>query len=191
MDQAHAVGYTVRACGLASIDWIERIMRRLWPGWVILGTAAIVVALDQLTKRWIEANLPIGSSLVPFPSLSDFFTITHFTNTGAAFGLFRDQGILLLVIALVVLVAVIVYARYLPLERPLVQLALGLQLGGAIGNNLIDRLRLGHVTDFIYFHFWPAFNVADMAIVSGVALLALVLLQEGREQASSSVTSEQ
>ena len=59
--------------------------------------------------------------------------------------------------------------------------ALGLQLGGAIANNLIDRPRQGHVTDFIYFHFWPAFNIADMAIVSGVALLAFALLTQKDE----------
>ena len=73
------------------------------------------------------------------------------------------------------------YARYLPIERRLVRFALGLQLGGAIANNLIDRPRQGHVTDFIYFHFWPAFNIADMAIVSGVVLLAYALLTQKDE----------
>lgn len=156
---------------------------RLWPGWLVLGTAAVVILLDQVTKRWIEANLPIGESLVPVPALRNFFTITHFTNTGAAFGLFRGQGMLFVAIALVVVVAIIVYSRYLPYELLLVQLALGLQLGGAIGNNLIDRPRQGHVTDFIWFHFWPAFNVADMSIVAGVGILALVLWTQ-RDQAA-------
>lgn len=154
----------------------------------MLGIAAVVVLLDQLTKAWIIDNLPMGESLVPIPALRDYLTFTHLTNTGAAFGLFRNQGFLFVVIAAVVVVAIIVYSRYLPTDKWVVWLALGLQLGGAIGNNLFDRLRLGHVTDFIYFYNlpilnrpWPAFNIADMAIVSGVALLALVLLREGGE----------
>jgi signal peptidase II len=151
---------------------------RTWPGWLVVGTALAVVLLDQLSKRWIERTLPLYESIVPFPALRDFFTITHFTNTGAAFGLFRDQGFLFVAIAFVVILSIVIYARYLPLERRLVRFALGLQLGGAIANNLIDRPRQGHVTDFIYFHFWPAFNIADMAIVSGVALLAFALLTQ-------------
>lgn len=147
-----------------------------WPGWLVIGTALGVVVLDQLSKRWIERNLALYESIVPFPALRDIFTITHFTNTGAAFGLFRDQSFLFVVIALVVVVSIVVYARYLPYDRWLVRFAIGLQLGGALGNNLIDRPRQGHVTDFIYFHFWPAFNIADMAIVAGVGLLALALL---------------
>ena len=154
---------------------------RTWPGWLVVGTALVVVLLDQLSKRWIERTLPIYESIVPFPALRNFFTITHFTNTGAAFGLFRDQGFLFVVIALVVILSIVVYTRYLPVDRWLVRFALGLQLGGAIANNLIDRPRQGHVTDFIYFHFWPAFNIADMAIVSGVALLAYALLTQKDE----------
>lgn len=155
---------------------------RIRPGWVIAGTAASVVLLDQLSKGWIERHVPLYESIVPFPALDDYFTITHFTNTGAAFGLFRDQNILFLAIAAVIVLSVIVYSRYLPHDKLLVQVALGLQLGGAIGN-MIDRVRLGHVTDFLYFRRlpiinqpWPAFNVADMAIVSGVILLAYFML---------------
>lgn len=146
-----------------------------------MGTALAVILLDQLSKRWIERTLPIYESIVPFPALRNFFTLTHFTNTGAAFGLFRDRGLLFVVIPLVVIVTIVVYARYLPIQRRLVRFALGLQLGGAIANNLIDRPRQGHVTDFIYFHFWPAFNIADMAIVSGVVLLAYALLVQKDE----------
>ena len=173
---------------------------RIKPGWgVILGTAAIVVLLDQITKRWIERTLPLHESIIPVPALGDFFYITHFTNTGAAFGLFRDQNILFVAIAAVVVLSIIVYSRYLPHDRLLVQVALGLQLGGAVGN-MIDRVRLGHVTDFLYFHRlpiinqpWPAFNVADMAIVSGVILLALFMLtyKEPQPQAASAVPEDQ
>lgn len=156
-----------------------------------------MIFLDQITKRWIEQNLPLHESIVPFAALEDFFTITHFWNTGAAFGLFRDQGFLFVAIAIVVVVAIIVYSRHLPHGQRLVQIALGLQLGGAVGNNLIDRLRLGHVTDFLYFHKlpiinrpWPAFNIADMAIVGGVILLGWVILREGQEEQKNAVPGE-
>ena len=128
---------------------------------------------QQALDRTHSADLRVDCAV---SALRNFFTLTHFTNTGAAFGLFRDQGLLFVVIAFVVIVTIIVYARYLPIQQRLVRFALGLQLGGAIANNLIDRPRQGHVTDFIYFHFWPAFNIADMAIVSGVFLLAYALL---------------
>ncbi|MFZ2487229.1 MAG: signal peptidase II [Anaerolineae bacterium] len=151
------------------------MQRRIQPGWIIVGIAALVILLDQITKRWIEANLPVYESLAPFPALHNFFTLTHFTNTGAAFGLFRDQNILFVAIGVVVLLSIIIYSRYLPHDMKIVQVALGLQLGGALGN-MIDRVRIGHVTDFIYFHFWPAFNIADSSIVVGVLLLAWVML---------------
>lgn len=160
-----------------------------WRGWLVVFTALGVVVLDQLSKRWVERNLAEYESLVPFPALRNFFSITHFTNTGAAFGLFRDQSLLFVAIVAVVVVSIVVYARYLPHDRWVVRFALGLQLGGAIANNLIDRPRQGHVTDFIYFHFWPAFNIADMAIVSGVILLALALLTQ-KEPAAVSPTAE-
>lgn len=172
---------------------------RIKPGWVIGATAASVLALDQLSKGWIERNLPLYETIVPIAALRDLFTITHFTNTGAAFGLLRDQNVLFVAIALVVVVSVIVYARYLPHDRLLVQIAIGLQLGGALGN-MIDRVRQGHVTDFLYFHNlpllnrpWPAFNVADMAIVSGVILLAYFMLtyKEPQPQAAATIAEDQ
>ncbi|MEZ4771485.1 MAG: signal peptidase II [Caldilineales bacterium] len=163
-------------------------MRRIsLPGWlVIAGTAIGVVLLDQLSKAWVERNLAIYESLAPIPAFSKFFTFTHFTNTGAAFGLLRDQNILFVVIGIVVVASIYVYSKYLPHDQLLVQFALGLQLGGALGN-IIDRVRQGHVTDFIYFHFWPAFNIADSAVVIGVILLGVAILrqpQEGQSQAA-------
>jgi signal peptidase II len=93
--------------------------------------------------------------------------------------------------------SIVVYARYLPHDRLLVQVALGLQLGGALGN-MIDRVRQGHVTDFLYFHNlpllnrpWPAFNVADMAIVAGVILLAFFMLTYKEPQPAITPTEEQ
>ncbi|HIC89013.1 MAG TPA: signal peptidase II [Anaerolineae bacterium] len=143
----------------------------------MLTTATIMLLLDQITKAWVRNRLPLHESWTPLPTLARYFSFTHTTNTGAAFGLFPDQGILFVVIAIVVSVAIVVYMRYLPAERPVVSISLGLQLGGALGN-LIDRVRLGRVTDFIDFKVWPVFNLADSAIVVGVAILALILLLE-------------
>ena len=110
-------------------------------------------------------------------------------NTGAAFGLFPDQSFLLLITTLVGVMAITLYYFYPPLNAPLLMLSLGLQLGGALGN-LIDRLRLGHVTDFVDFQVWPVFNVADSAIVVGVSILAWFALFGDRAKPAAPSESE-
>lgn len=132
--------------------------------------------MDQLTKYWIRANLLPGES---FPGIG-ILTITHAQNTGSAFGLFTNQAFLLTLIAVVGLVVILLFYRHLPQSSILSTIALGLVFGGALGN-LSDRLRLGHVTDFIYVRlwddvYWPAFNIADSAISIGVIVLAVFLL---------------
>jgi len=153
--------------------------------WVIPLVAVIVVALDQLTKAWVLRVLPENTAWAPIPALARFFTITHVTNTGAAFGIFKDRSFLFVLIAIVVSIAIIAYSRYLPHGRFWVRFSLGLQLGGAVGN-LIDRVRFGHVTDFINVGIddlrWPTFNIADSAIVVGVILLALIVFTEREEK---------
>jgi signal peptidase II len=144
---------------------------------VLLAIAAATLIADQVTKFLVVTYLAPHGAWAPIPALSNFFTIEYTTNTGAAFGLFKDWGTIFIGVAVVVIAAIIIYQNQVPQEAWLVRLALGLQLGGAMGN-LTDRLRLGHVTDFIYFHFWPLFNVADMSIVTGVILLALTMLRE-------------
>ncbi len=146
---------------------------------VLLGVAIIVLALDQLTKTWVSTSLAEGGWWSPLPGLWRVFRITHITNSGAAFGIFPNQGNFFVVIAVVVALAIVLYYRYLPTEGWLVRLSLGLQLGGAIGN-LLDRIRYGHVVDFIDIGFWPIFNVADMAIVIGVGILAYCLWRDDR-----------
>jgi len=150
---------------------------------LLLPVAALILALDQLSKAWVLRHIPPGEAWAPIPSLARIFVFRHVTNTGAAFGLFPNGGAILLAIAVVVIVAIIVYTRYLSTEHWPVLLSLGLQLGGAAGN-LMDRLRFGHVVDFLDFPYWPTFNVADSAIVCGVALLAYLVLTEGNERTS-------
>jgi signal peptidase II len=147
-----------------------------WRNLVLPLTALLIVIADQLSKLWISTNLAVGESL---PEL-DFPHLTHVQNTGAAFGLFRGQVFPLTIVALVGVAVILVYAfiiyrRYPFWGNRLVWVGLGLVFGGTVGN-LIDRLHLGYVTDFIDFGFWPAFNLADSAVVVGVIIFAYSLL---------------
>lgn len=147
---------------------------------LLLLVAAAVIVVDHISKLYVESWLPLNRSWAPFPELAHLFRITHVTNTGAAFGLFPGGSLFFTVIATVVAIFILYYNYQLPAgQRPL-RIALGLQLGGALGN-LIDRLRLGHVTDFLDFGPWPVFNLADTSIVAGVVILAILMLQEQRE----------
>jgi signal peptidase II len=148
---------------------------------VLTVIAATIVIVDQLTKRIVVQSIPLGGWWTPIPGMERIFRITHTTNSGAAFGIFPQQGMFFIVIALVVVVAIVLYYRHLPEGSWLIRISLGMQLGGAIGN-LIDRLRLGYVIDFADVGFWPIFNVADACITTGVALLAYSLWQEERER---------
>ena len=144
---------------------------------VFFLTALLLVVADQLSKLWIRSNLAIGGSLFEV----GFFRLTRVHNTGAVFGLFQGQSFLLTIIALVGVAALVLYAIFfhrtlLFLNNRLGKLALGLVLGGTVGN-LIDRIHLGYVTDFIDFNLWPAFNIADSAIVVGTIILAYFLLR--------------
>jgi len=139
-------------------------------------TGFLIAVADQLSKLWIRTNIPHGYSLFEI----GFFRIIHVHNTGAAFGLFQDQSFALTIVALtgitVLFVYVfVIYRRFPSLENMHGRLALGLILGGTIGN-VIDRFRFGYVIDFIDFGFWPAFNIADSAVTVGVILFAYSLL---------------
>jgi signal peptidase II len=142
-----------------------------------------VLFLDQMSKMLVEARIPLYGYWAPIPALADWFRITHTGNTGAVFGLFQGAGMFFAVLAVVVAGAIIYFNMTLPGGQWLLRLALGLQLGGALGN-MIDRLRQGHVTDFIDMGPFYIFNVADMAIVGGVILFAIVLLRDMRRESS-------
>ncbi|HWE64922.1 MAG TPA: signal peptidase II [Chloroflexota bacterium] len=142
-------------------------------GSLSLAIGALVVVLDQITKHWATLTLNADPSSGP-SILGGWLALVYTTNTGAAFGVLADRGILFFIIGIVVLGVVIAYWRFLPNHRPLLRISLGLQLGGATGN-LIDRVRIGYVVDFIQVKDWPVFNVADSAIVCGVALLMYYL----------------
>jgi signal peptidase II len=163
---------------------------------ILLGIAILTLAADRASKWLIAENLaPNQTWHPPIPLVQRVLSVTYTTNSGAAFGLFPDQGVLFAVIAIVVVVAIILYYRHIPTGYDLARLALGLQLGGALGN-LIDRLRQGFVVDFIDLNFWPlhnwpVFNLADSAIVVGVGILAIAMLREDiKEEDQEAESSE-
>ena len=131
------------------------------------GAALLVLALDQTTKTIVRESLARGES---WPDPDWPVRIRYVTNTGAAFGILEDQTIFLIVMAFIGLAAIYLYYRYPPFDHFVAPVAIGLMLGGASGN-LLDRVRLGEVTDFIDFPSYPAFNVADSSITIGITII--------------------
>jgi len=163
--------------------------------WTIGLIALLIVALDQWTKWLVRVNIPAGRTWLPesLEWLSPYARIVHWYNTGAAFGLFKEGGMVFTVLAFIVIGAILYY--YPQVERsdwPL-RLAMSMQLGGAIGN-LIDRLTIGHVIDFISVGTFPVFNIADASISLGCVVLLLGVWWNERAQKKKApkveVTSE-
>ena len=145
---------------------------------ILVAIALLVLVVDQLSKQCVVLRLRLGVPWNPIEWLGSYVSLTYITNTGAAFGMFPAFGTFFAVIAIVVVVVILLYYRQLSSGSWTMHIGLGLQLGGALGN-LLDRIRWGHVVDFIDFKVWPVFNVADASIVVGVALLALGILWDG------------
>lgn len=151
--------------------------------------AVIVLIVDQASKAWVIENIPLNGTLDVVPLLSQWFVLTHITNSGAAFGMFPQLSVVFTFVALAVSFVIVLYHRSLPPGQWLVRLSLGLQLGGAVGN-LVDRLRFyGSVVDMLYVRPFPVFNVADMAIVTGVGLLMLHLLRNPETETQPAAAS--
>lgn len=127
----------------------------------------LVVIVDQITKFIVRVKFSENKQ----KRLFNFLYISYIKNTGGAFGLFRGMNNLIIIISFIIILAIIFYYRKLP-QNFLRTLSVGLFLGGAIGN-LIDRIVFGFVTDFIDFNFWPAFNIADLTLTVGAALLII------------------
>jgi signal peptidase II len=138
---------------------------------VLFGIAALVTALDQWSKHWVRQTLRPYQSVMPIGWLEPYVTFTRVENPGAAFGLGQGLGTLFVFTAFVAVLLIVFYFRRLAIHSVLLRIALGLQLGGAMGN-LIDRLSQGAVTDFINLGWFPVFNVADSGITVGSILLA-------------------
>lgn len=141
--------------------------------------AALVVALDQLTKQLFWRN---GQN---YDIIDGYLHITLVKNAGAAFGMFQGGRLFFIIASIAAVLLISIVALRLPREERSRRLWLGLILGGAIGN-LIDRILYGEVIDFLQIgfrgHYWPVFNVADMAVTIGAALLVLFALRSPRER---------
>ncbi|MBD3203957.1 signal peptidase II [Candidatus Woesearchaeota archaeon] len=135
---------------------------------------AFIIVLDQVSKFLIRYFLEVGDSV---PVIKDFFHITYVTNSGATWGLFSGNNFLFIIISVLVIVFFILEYRNLPEPKYI----FGIILGGIFGN-LIDRIFLGHVVDFIDFRFWPVFNVADSAISVGVFVFVLMYVKKEVEK---------
>lgn len=149
---------------------------------MLLGVAGVSVAFDQWTKWWVRVNIPFGGQWLPeeLSWLSPYARLVHWYNSGAAFGIFQDGNLVFTILAFVVIGAILFYYPQVEDDRTL-KLAMGLQLGGAVGN-LLDRLSMGKVTDFISIGAFPVFNIADASISVGVAVLLLGVWLKEREE---------
>ena len=144
--------------------------------WLGLGLVAVAAAgADQLTKSFVSSRLALGHAV----DVIGPFTIHNVRNTGIAFGLFSDATSIVIVLTGVAIGALLIFFGRSGRRHPLLPAAVGLVLGGS-ASNLVDRLRLGHVTDFLDLDYWPAFNLADTFIVVGVGLLFLSFVAADR-----------
>ena len=165
-------GEEARRDGLAAVSVAERSLSAEAAQWLSLAlvTVAAVVA-DQVTKHIVSSQLVLDEEVVVIGP----FSIHHVQNSGIAFGLFPNATAAVIVLTTVAVAWMLVFFARAGARHPVLPVALGLLLGGSI-SNLADRVRLGHVTDFLDIRYWPAFNLADICIVVGVVLLVGTML---------------
>jgi signal peptidase II len=159
---------------------------------ILLGVAGVIIALDQWTKWLVRENVEFGTQWLPgwLMWLSPYARIVHWQNSGAAFGMFQNGNLVFTILAIFVIIAIIYYFPQVEAEDWALKVAMGLQLAGAAGN-LIDRLMMGKVTDFISVGSFPVFNVADSSITVGVIVLLLGVWWKERQEKKAVVESNQ
>lgn len=158
--------------------------------------AGLILVLDQITKILVQYSIPFESSYFApdrVTIIEDFFYLVHIGNQGAAWGMFSEYSGILTLLSFAVLLFIFCFRKQLELHKGTVQIAFGLLIGGILGN-LIDRIRVGHVIDFIDIHLpftlpyilpfgrWPAFNIADSAIVVGMLFYLLLSLSDTKKK---------
>lgn len=148
---------------------------------LLAGIAVLVVSLDQITKTFIRQNLAVGQTWMPWEWLAPYARFVHWLNDGVVFGLFQGRGDIFIVLTITVIVAIIYFYPRIPESDQPLRIALAMQASGAVGN-LIDRLTLGHVIDFISVGNFPVFNVADSSITLGVGVLLIGLYMDERKK---------
>ena len=147
---------------------------RLRALFIPLVALAVLVA-DQASKYVVATNFALNEPWYPFSFLKPLFAIMYIQNTGAAFGILQNQNLFFSIVAIIVIVVIVYYVRTTPKIDLLIALSLGLELGAACGN-LVDRIRVGYVVDFLYVKYFAVSNVADVCVTSGVILLAYYLI---------------
>jgi signal peptidase II len=149
------------------------------------GIVALIVLIDQITKLYVDASMRLHESI---PVIAGFFSITHVRNPGAAFGFLADaspffRSVFFVVVTILAMILILHYIWKSREGERLLTYGLSLILAGAVGN-LIDRVRLGEVIDFLDVYIgayhWPAFNVADSAISVGAVILFIELVRQGK-----------
>jgi signal peptidase II len=165
--------------GLTPISVAERQLGATWPQWASLATVGLAaLGADQLTKAIVTSRLDLFDEVhVVGP-----FSIHHVTNSGIAFGFFSSATSLVILLTSLAVAWMLYFFARSGSRHPILPVALGLVMGGSV-SNLVDRVRLGHVTDFLDLRYWPAFNLADTFIVVGVAALLLALVVSDRNAA--------
>ena len=156
-----------RTDGIAAVSVAGRSLAAHPAHW--LGLAAVAMSAlfaDQLTKHVVASEVSLNDEVKVFGP----FSIHHVQNSGIAFGLFASATAAVIVLTTVAVAWMLAYFARSGARHPLLPVAVGLLIGGSV-SNLVDRVRLGHVTDFLDFRYWPAFNLADSFIVIGVAVL--------------------
>jgi signal peptidase II len=172
-----------RTDGIAPISVAARSLGAQPAHWLSLAVVALAaVAADQLTKHVVASQVALGDEI----KVLGPFTIHHVQNSGIAFGLFASATAAVIVLTLIAVAWMIGYFARSGARHPLLPVAVGLLLGGST-SNLADRIRLGHVTDFLDLRYWPAFNLADSFIVIGVAILLGALVAADRSPRRSRV----
>lgn len=162
------------------------------PLFLLLVIGGCVILLDQWTKNIIRSQLQFGETWMPWDWLAPYARIVYWHNSGAAFGMGQNLSFIFTILAIVVAFAILLYYPQIPSEDWPLRTALALQFGGAIGN-LIDRLTIGYVTDFISVGNFPVFNIADSSISIGVVVLigGMWIMERKQKSDSKDITESQ
>jgi signal peptidase II len=163
--------------GLAPVSFAERSLGAGLAQWLALAAIGFAaIAADQLTKYIVTSQLPLDDGL----HVLGPFWIHHVQNSGIAFGLFASATAVVILLTAIAVSAMLIFFGRSGARHPILPVALGLVIGGSL-SNLVDRVRLGYVTDFLDLRYWPAFNLADSFIVIGVLVLLAALVFAERE----------
>jgi signal peptidase II len=158
---------------------------------LLIVTAIVIISLDQYSKYLVRQNLDLWTETwVPWDWMLPYVRIVHVQNTGVAFGMFQGFGDIFSIVAIIVALIIVFYFPRVPASDWSLRLAMSLQLSGALGN-LIDRLTIGHVTDFVSVGNFPVWNIADASITIGVVVLILGVWITEIEEKKKKVTNQE